>query len=229
MRARRCHLVPLVALLLTLALPAGASPITVTAGDVLTVTFGTNPGNWDPTDPPDYLTLWLEVQPSDWITPERGVTFSLYDGNRLLGQGASPGVGAGFYGAGMELRRDSTGGEQFIDFTSIVNGTIAGRFEIAPIAGSAFLFDPARLDLRSVSPDYRGPHPLMLWDVTPFGGWGSAAQGDFDWVRDVKIGVTEGQVLTPVPEPGTLSLLATGLGIGWLRKRRQRRQEDAPA
>ena len=42
-------------LLLSLAIPAAASPITVGAGQSIVVSFGTMPTNWDPTDPPDYL------------------------------------------------------------------------------------------------------------------------------------------------------------------------------
>jgi PEP-CTERM motif len=223
MRAPRCRLVPLVALLLTLALPAGASPITVTAADVVTVTFGTVPGNWDPTDPPDYLELYLGGWSSFVGDVHPDVTVALYDGNRLLGQQTNLGSMFGlFYGAGLEVRRGETNytAPRIADFTSLLDGTIDGRLELS-FASGAFVFDPASFDLRSFSPNYIGPHPLMLFDVTPNGGWNSAAAGDFDWVRDVKIGVTQGEVLTPVPEPGTLSLLATGLGIGWLRFRKR--------
>lgn len=225
MRASRCRLVPLVALLLSLARPAWANPITVAAGHRVTVTFGTNPSNWDPTDPPDYLDFFLGVQTSDWLSATKSVDVALYDGDRLLGSRSGTGVGAVFYGTGME---GSTGFGNFIDFTSLLDGTIDGRIEVSPTAG-AFRFDPANFD-----PSWTGARPLVLFDVWPDGGFW-AAQGDHDWLRDVQVSVTKGNhamdIATPVPEPGTLTLLTTGLGIGALRarKRRQRRQEDAPA
>ena len=170
------------------------------------------------------MEFWLGVGTSDWLSETKTVDVALYDGDRLLGSRSGIGVGAVFQGAGQEVRRDWTGyALNTIDFTSLLDGTIDGRFELSPVAG-AFRFDPAGLDLRSYSPDYIGPHPVMLFDAIQEPGW-AAARGDFDWIRNPQVAVS------PVPEPGTLTLLASGLGVGALRlrKRRQRRQEDAPA
>jgi hypothetical protein len=210
---RKCASVVFVALLLSVAVPAWATAITVTAGQVVTVTFGTVPTAWDLTDPPDYLELYLGGW-SSWLDGVRPVVdVALYDGDQLLGRQSHFGSMFGlFYGAGLEVRDDATSTPQQVDFTSLLDGTIDGRIELS-FATGALVFDPATL-----------PHPLLLWDViTPAGVW--AARAEFAWLRDVRVDVTPG--LTPVPEPGTLSLVATGLGIGWLRKRRQRRQEDA--
>ena len=216
-RQRTVQRVVCVALLLvSLAAPAGADPITVNAGQMVTVTFGTNPSAWDPADPPDYLDFYLGVGTSAWLDGAQPVDVALYDGDRLLGSRSGMGVGAVFQGAGLEVRRDwATYALNAIDFTSLLDGTIDGRLELSPTAG-AFVFDPAL-----------GLHWLLLMDVQPT-VW-AAASGEFAWLRNVSVGVTP--VLTPVPEPGSLVLVATGLGVGWLRfrNRRKRRQEDFPA
>ena len=75
-----------------------------------------------------------------------------------------------------------------MDFTSLLDGTIDGRLDFSAAHG-AFRFDPALLDTRTYSPNYIGPHPVSLLDVTPDGGFW-AARGDFDWMRDVQVDVT---------------------------------------
>ena len=209
-RIRYLEIASFVALLLSLAVPAGANPITVRPGDRVTVTFGTTPMAWNATDPPDYLELYLGGWSSwlDGVHPVVDVAF--YDGDQLLGRQSPVGSMSGvFYGAGLEVRHDATSTPQQVDFTSLLDGTIDGRLELS-FATGAFVFDPATL-----------PHPLLLWDViTPAGFW--AARAEFAWVRDVRVDVTPG--LTPVPEPGTLSLVAAGLGVGWLRFRNRRKR-----
>ena len=215
------------ALLLALAAPAAADPITVTATDRVTLTFGTNPGNWDAGDPPDYLDFQLHVFAEHWLGAQHPVTVSLYDGDRLIHTRTGRGTGGQFQGAGMEVRRDyqSAWDWPVIDFTSLLDGSIDGRLEVSPTAG-AFMLDLAKLDLRSWSPDYIGPHPLMLMDVRPEEAFW-IARGDFDWIRNPQISVAPMAGTTPVPEPGTLSLLAAGLGAGWLQRRRRARRIGA--
>jgi hypothetical protein len=120
------RIVPPVLLLLLIAAPTAADPITIAAGQKITLTFGTNPANWDPNDPPDYLEFWLGVGTSDWLSETKTVDVALYDGDRLLGSRSGIGVGAVFQGAGQEVRRDWTGyALNTIDFTSLLDGTIS--------------------------------------------------------------------------------------------------------
>ena len=97
------------------------------AGQSVVVSFGTMPGNWDRTDPPDYLQF--RIGNLDWLGgADQTVTMALYDGDRLLGSYTGPGQGIDFLGAGQELPRgwQSGSAQPFVDFTSLLDGTSTG-------------------------------------------------------------------------------------------------------
>ena len=127
-------------------------------------------------------------------------TVALYDGDRLLVTSSGMGVGTVFHGPAWNFGAIPAAFEQFIDFTSLLDGTIAGRLEhVADGRGVRVR--------RGIGSDW-----LLSMDVQPTG----KAPRRSGTGRQVQYGHR--------PEWPRL-----GVGWLRFRSRRKRRQEDAPA
>ena len=201
--------VALVALVyLFLLLPqARADAETITAGDVLRITFDTDfpiPGHID-FGHLDFFEFAIFLQPT---APIGSFTTRLFNGNDLLGTytsglptAAIPSVISRF----ISPTSVYTGPASVVDFTAFNNGTIDGRLEFTISSGSGTL--------------------IRTSDELSIGHAISPAIGSTANLLTGSFAVVPGDNPSPVPEPATMLLAASGLAA--LAAKRRRRPHQA--
>jgi MYXO-CTERM domain-containing protein len=186
---------------------ARADAETIAAGDVLRITFDTDfpiPGHIDFGNL-DYFEFAIFLQPT---APIGSFTTRLFDGNDLLGTYTSPfanGAISSVVSRFISPTSIYTGPSSIVDFTAFNNGTIDGRLEFTISSGSGTLIRTSdELSVgRAISPEV--------------GSTGNLLTGSFT--------VIPGANPSPVPEPATMLLGASGL-VALAALRRRRPHED---
>jgi len=185
-------------------------PITLNAEDILQITFSTNPGLWNPLQPPDQLEF---TTGNGLITlPIVQGMAQFFDGNSLLGtiliDSTKVDLSTFTGGFGRSDRWKSptsiaTGPHSIVDFSTILDGTINGRVEITIVAGTWILNqDPNQ-----------GPSVSLFQSTSPTGSSSNPL-----WTN-VSFSLIDNTPVS-VPEPSSMLLLGAGLvGLAFTRKR----------